>query len=62
MGMMDGGLNFQDTCHKCECSKHGGSMRRYIQDRNIKISKLLSDVARNNGKFLDLDSGGLIAT
>jgi hypothetical protein len=37
MGMMDGGLNFQDTCHKCECSKHGGSMRRYIQDRNTKI-------------------------
>ena len=35
--MMDGGLNFQDTCHKCECSKHGGSMRRYIQDRNTKI-------------------------
>ena len=37
MGMMDGGLNFQDSCHKCECSKHGGSMRRYIQDRNTKI-------------------------
>ena len=35
--MMDGGLNFQDTCYKCECSKHGGSMRRYIQDRNTKI-------------------------
>jgi len=37
MGMMDGGLNFQDICYNCECSKHGGSMRRYIQDRNIKI-------------------------
>ena len=35
--MMDGGLNFQDICYNCECSKHGGSMRRYIQDRNIKI-------------------------
>jgi hypothetical protein len=32
------------------------------EDKSIKISKLLSDVARNNGKFLDLDSGGLIAT
>ena len=32
------------------------------QDKNIKISNLLSDVVRNNEKFLDLDSGGLIAT
>ena len=37
MGMMDGGLNFQDNCHKCKCSKYGGSMRRYIKDRNTKI-------------------------
>lgn len=33
-----------------------------LEDRNIKISNLLFDVVRNNGKFLDIDSGGLIAT
>ena len=33
-----------------------------LEDKNIKISNLLSNVVRNNGKFLDLDSGGLIAT
>ena len=33
-----------------------------LEDKNIKISNLLSDVVRNNEKFLDLDSGGLIAT
>ena len=33
-----------------------------LEDRNIKISDLLFDVVRNNGKFLDIDSGGLIAT
>ena len=33
-----------------------------LEDRNIKISNLLSKLVRNNGKFLDLDSGGLIAT
>ena len=35
--MMDGGLNFRDTCYKCASTMHGGSMRRYIQDRNTKI-------------------------
>lgn len=33
-----------------------------LEDRNIKISNLLFDLVRNNGKFLDIDSGGLIAT
>jgi len=33
-----------------------------LEDKNIKISNLLFNVVRNNGKFLDLDSGGLIAT
>jgi 3-hydroxyacyl-CoA dehydrogenase len=33
-----------------------------LEDKNIKISNLLSNVVRNNGKFLDIDSGGLIAT
>lgn len=37
MGMMDGGLNFRGTCYNCASTMHGGSMRRYIQDRNIKI-------------------------
>ena len=37
MGMMDGGLNFRDICSICKCNKNGGSMRRYIKDRNKKI-------------------------
>jgi hypothetical protein len=37
MGMMDGGFNFRDICHKCDASEQGGSMKRYIHDRNKKI-------------------------
>ena len=52
MGMMDGGLNFQDTCYKCECSKHGGSMRRYIQDRNTKICDNCYEEHDNKSDYL----------
>jgi|TARA_B110000967_G_scaffold184444_1_gene203868 hypothetical protein len=37
MGMMDGGLNFRDTCYNCATTMHGGSMRRYVHNRNTKI-------------------------
>ena len=35
--MMDGGLNFRDTCYTCATTMHGGSMRRYVHNRNTKI-------------------------
>ena len=37
MGMMDGGTNFKDICRTCDRQENGGSMRRYIHDRNVKI-------------------------
>jgi len=37
MGMMDGGLNFKDICHKCDTNADGGTMKRYVHDRNKKI-------------------------
>ena len=37
MGMMDGGTNFRDVCHKCSHTENGGTMKRYIHDRNKKI-------------------------
>ena len=37
MGMMDGGTNFRDVCHKCSQTENGGTMKRYIHDRNKKI-------------------------
>ena len=35
--MMDGGLNFKDICHKCDTNADGGTMKRYVHDRNKKI-------------------------
>ena len=52
MGMMDGGLNFQDNCHKCKCSKYGGSMRRYIKDRNTKICNTCYEEHDNKSEYL----------
>ena len=37
MGMMDGGSNFKDVCHKCDTNADGGTMKRYVHDRNKKI-------------------------
>ena len=37
MGMMDVGTNFRDVCHKCSHTENGGTMKRYIHDRNKKI-------------------------
>ena len=37
MGMMDGGDNFKDICHKCDVQQYGGTMKRYIHNRNKKI-------------------------
>ena len=34
---MDGGTNFRDVCHKCSHTENGGTMKRYIHDRNKKI-------------------------
>jgi len=39
MGMMDGGTNFKDICRTCDRQENGGTMRRYIHDRNCKISQ-----------------------
>jgi hypothetical protein len=37
MGMMDGGTNFRDNCKTCNKDEDGGTMRRYVHDRNIKL-------------------------
>ena len=37
MGMMDGGTNFKDICRTCDRQENGGTMRRYVHDRNCKI-------------------------
>ena len=37
MGMMDGGTNFKDNCKTCNKDESGGTMRRYVHDRNTKI-------------------------
>ena len=37
MGMMDGGTNFRDNCKTCNKDEHGGTMRRYVHDRNVKL-------------------------
>ena len=37
MGMMDGGTNFKDVCATCKGTADGGTMLRYIHDRNKKI-------------------------
>ena len=37
MGMMDGGTNFKDICHKCDAIENGGTMKRHIHNRNKKI-------------------------
>jgi len=37
MGMMDGGINFKDICHKCNSNENGGTMKRHKDDRNKKI-------------------------
>jgi len=37
MGMMDGGTNFKDICRTCDRQENGGTMRRYVHDRNLKI-------------------------
>ena len=37
MGMMDGGTNFKDICRTCDRQENGGTMQRYIHDRNCKI-------------------------
>ena len=37
MGMMDGGTNFKDICRTCDRQENGGTMRRHIHDRNLKI-------------------------
>ena len=51
MGMMDGGVNFRDICHKCDCNKNGGSMKRHIEDRNIKIcNDCLNKLDDDNGR------------
>ena len=50
--MMDGGLNFKDTCHKCGYEKHGGSMRRYIHERNTKICDTCYDDNENKSEYV----------
>ena len=42
MGMMDGGINFKDICHKCDAIENGGTMKRYIHDRNKNLNKFLT--------------------
>ena len=37
MGMMDGGTNLKYICRTCYRQENGGTMRRYIHDRNVKI-------------------------
>ena len=34
---MDGGTNFRDNCKTCNKDEHGGTMRRYVHDRNVKL-------------------------
>ena len=37
MGMMDGGHDFRDVCITCDRKENGGTMRRYVHERNTKI-------------------------
>ena len=52
MGMMDGGLNFRDTCHNCAITMQSGSMRRYRHNRNTKICDTCYEEQDNKNDYV----------
>jgi len=52
MGMMDGGINFKDICHKCDALENGGNMKRYIHDRNKKICGTCYDELEDKSQYV----------
>tara|TARA_R110002012_G_scaffold253303_2_gene432301 strand:+ start:1679 stop:1870 length:192 start_codon:yes stop_codon:yes gene_type:complete len=52
MGMMDGGDNFKDICHKCDVQQDGGTMKRYVHNRNKKICFDCYEKLEDNSEYV----------